>query len=136
MKKRKYERMIGTFILSIVLWIVEIILLLEFFQYKITKYNQLTMMITSKNEGMIVIEKKKKNELYKNATLYWNNQKIPYEILEETKLEDHQYVQLRIKLKWKQNKTNEIINISVKDKKISMVDGIINSWDGDKNNKS
>ena len=128
--------MIGTFILSIVLWIVEIILLLEFFQYKITKYNQLTMMITSKNEGMIVIEKKKKNELYKNATLYWNNQKIPYEILEETKLEDHQYVQLRIKLKWKQNKTNEIINISVKDKKISMVDGIINSWDGDKNNKS
>ena len=117
---------------SVVLWIMEAILCIQLMQIKIFEYQNIPLIMVNKQEGILVLNKKDKSLLYKNSYGYIQNKKVYYEIVEEEKLEDNQYIQVRLKLKKKQK--NERINITIKNKKISMMDGIIHSWGGDKNN--
>ena len=134
MTKRKYEKVLSIFIISIIVWIIEIVLLFQLFKLKINDYHKITVLLINNQEGIIVVDQKDKKIIYNNSYGYWNDKKIEYIILEEKKMEENNWIQIRLKLKFHEKKTNEIIEITIKKKKISMIESIINSWDGDKNN--
>ena len=118
----------------IVLWIIEGILSVYLFKIKINEYQTIPLMMINNQEGIVVLKKSEKKILYQNSYGYIHNKKVSYDMIEEEKLEDNNYIQVRLKLKKRQK--NESITITIKNKRISMMDGIIHSWGGDKNNKS
>lgn len=124
----------GVLIISIIIWMIELLMIYQFFHRKINVYHTMSLMVTDKQEGIVIVNQKERKIIYSNSYCYWKNKKTPYHIVEETKLEEKDLVQIRIRLKRKQKTKENISEISIKEKGISIIESIISSWDGDKNN--
>jgi len=122
-------------IISTIIWMIELLLILQLFHIRINEYDLVTLYVTNNQEGVVVVNQQERKTIYSNSYCYLKNKKITYKILEENKLEKD-LVQIRLKLKWKDINKDDIIEISIKNKKRNIIDCIINSWDGDNNNKS
>ena len=132
MKTKKYEKTSCIFFIIIVLVFVEIILFLNTKSIKVVSYHQIPLILSNEREGYVVVNQKDRINLYKNKYLYIQNQKIEYEMLEDQKIKERNEYQITIKLS-KKIKQKEMVMMTIENKKISVIDMMINAWGGDKN---
>ncbi len=130
MKQKKYERTSITLFLVIVFFLLELLLIYNLFNIKIIEYKKYPVIITSNNEGLVIVPNKEKILWYKNTFFYINNKKIKYNIKEIKK--DNNNYQINIEFPYKTKE--QFITISIEKRRINMIESIINSWGGDYNN--
>lgn len=131
MKTKLYEKTFGMIILIITMWLIEGIIIIVLLNIKIIEYKQLPAMVIDKNTLLVYTKKNEKRLIYQNASFYLDDKKIKYIIKEN----DNLTFKLQTSLP-KSKKQNDIITITIKEKRINMIDAIIQIWGGDKNNKS
>ncbi len=132
LKTKKYEKTTCIFLIIIVLVFVEIILFLNTKSIKVVSYHQIPLILSNEREGYVVVNQKDRMNLYKNKYLYIQNKKIEYEMLEDQKIKERNEYQITIKLS-KKIKQKEMVMMTIENKKISVIDMMINAWGGDKN---
>ena len=138
MKQKKYEekRLISfMFIMNIVLEII--ILLFCIKTYKFT-YKKITGIVIKKDLLLVLVDKKERKLLYDNKKIYVDDKYIRYKIEEDKgkilKKNNNNYYELIISTKISNSlKANDSINISIEDKKISMIKLLQKLKEGDKN---
>ena len=133
MKQKNYEKKSFIIVLIIVLWFVELCFFYYLSNCKIIKYKTFQVIMTSNNEGVIYIQKENKSLWYKNSYFYYKDKKYLFEILDVEK--QNNITVLKIKTSIKKLKTNDIITISIEEKRNNELKTIFNIWGGDKNNK-
>lgn len=136
MKVRNYEKQELIIFILLVLIIIEIISFIFLFRYKVFEYKKLTGIITNNNIVSLVVDKKEKEILNKNRKIYLNNKELKYKVLEDKgiiiKKNNKNYYEVLIKVKTPKNiKINDIINLSIKDKKISIINLLKKIGEGD-----
>ncbi len=132
LKTKKYEKTTCIFLIIIVLVFVEIILFVNIKSIKVVSYHQIPLILSNEREGYVVVNQKDRMNLYKNKYLYIQNKKIEYEMLEDQKIKERNEYQITIKLS-KKIKQKEMVMMTIENKKISVIDMMINAWGGDKN---
>ena len=93
--------------------------------------------VTNKNICLLIINKKEKNILYKNSSLYLENKLKKYKILEDNDViitkGREKYNEVLISFKFNNSKTNDVLKIVFKNKKESLINIFKLIWDGDNN---
>ena len=138
MRQKKYEgkKLISfIFIMNIVLEII--ILLFCIKTYKFT-YKKITGIVIKKDLLLVLVDKKERKLLYDNKKIYVDDKYIRYKIEEDKgkilKKNNNNYYELIISTKISNSlKANDSINISIEDKKISMIKLLQKLKEGDKN---
>ena len=137
MKVRNYEKQELIILILIVLIIIEIICFIFLFKHKVYEYKKLNGVITNKNIVTLIVDNKEKKILNKNKILYLDNKKLKYKILENKgiiiKKDNEKYYEILISIKTPKNKkSSDYVNISIKDKKISVIRLLKKIGEGDK----
>ena len=116
---------------------MEIIFFLILKNYKIYNYKKYDCIVTNKNICLLIINKKEKNILYKNSSLYLENKLKKYKILEDNDViitkGREKYNEVLISFKFNNSKTNDVLKIVFKNKKESLINIFKLIWDGDNN---
>ena len=125
MKVRNYEKQELVIFTLLVLIIIEIFSFIFLFSYKVFEYKKINGIITNNNIVSLVVDKTDKKILNKNNKIYFNNKELRYKVIEDkgviTKKNNKNYYEILIKIKTPKNKINEIINLSIRDKKTSVI---------------
>ena len=129
MKTKQYEKQFGSMLFFFVIWIIEVAAIIVLWNTKINKYKSFSAVVVDKNQIVVYTTSKEKKIMIQNANLYWNNKKIKYDVMKNNK----ETIELKCSLP-KTAKTNDVITITIKEKRINMIDVIIQVWGGDKNN--
>lgn len=132
LKTKKYEKTSCIIFIIVVLVFVEIILFVNTKNIKVVSYHQIPLILSNEREGCVVVNQKDRMNLYKNKYLYIQNKKIEYEMLEDQKIKERNEYQITIKLS-KKIKQKEMVMMTIENKKMSVIDMMINAWGGDKN---
>ena len=125
MKVRNYEKQELVIFTLLILIIIEIFSFIFLFSYKLFEYKKINGIITNNNIVSLVVDKTDKKILNKNNKIYFNNKELRYKVIEDkgviTKKNNKNYYEILIKIKTPKNKINEIINLSIRDKKTSVI---------------
>lgn len=125
MKVRNYEKQELVIFTLLVLIIIEIFSFIFLFSYKVFEYKKINGIITNNNIVSLVVDKTDKKILNKNNKIYLNNKELKYKVIEDkgviSKKNNKNYYEVLIKIKTPKNKLNEIINLSIRDKKTSVI---------------
>ena len=137
MNKKSYENLTLPKLLILLVFLMEIIFFLILKNYKIYNYKKYDCIVTNKNICLLIINKKEKNILYKNSSLYLENKLKKYKTLEDndviiTKVRE-QYNEVLISFKFNNSKTTDVLKIVFKNKKESLINIFKLIWDGDNN---
>ena len=130
MKIKKYERkdLIIITIISVVM--VEIIIFLFLNKIRIKEYNNYQIIALESNKAMVITKIKDKNIWYKNRFIYINGKKVKYDINQITKDREYLKLLLIINIPEKHNE-NDIITISIENKRTNIIKAIMKTWGGD-----
>lgn len=130
MKVRNYEKM--TFISFLIggILLLELLMGIYLQEVKIRECIFISMIIREDNRAETILTKEERKILYKNNSLYWKNKRIKYEIEEDQKIGKEYRMILHVQ---KDMRENDVITGTIENKKISIIDMIINMWGGDKN---
>ena len=126
MKQKKYEgkKLISfIFIMNIVLEIIILLFCIKTYQFT---YKKITGIVIKKDLLLVIVDKKERKLLYDNKKIYLEDKYITYKIEEDKckilKKSNKNYYELIISAKISNSlKANDSINISIEDKKISMI---------------
>ena len=136
MKNKNYEKTTLIKIIIIIFALLIIIFLTFTINHKIFTYKTINGIVIKKNTLLIVISKKQQEIIDKNTYMYLNNKKTKYNILEvrkdSIKKGKDKYNEIIINCKFdKSYKTNDVINLQLKDKKIRIIEMFKLIWEGD-----
>lgn len=136
MKVRNYEKQSLMILILSILIIIEVISFIFLFRYKVFEYKKLNGVITNKNIITIIVSKNEKNVLLKNKTIYIDNKLLKYKILEDkgviVKNNNKKYYEILISIKTPKNKKiSDYVELSIKDKKISVMKLLKKIGEGD-----
>lgn len=133
MKQKNYEKKTLVLFLTILLWIIEICFIIYLSNIRIIKYKLFQVIMISNKEGVVYLSKEDKKLFYKSSYYYYKDKKYYFEIIDEKKVND--LIEIKLKTSIKNLKENDIITISIENKRISELETIIDIWGGDKNSK-
>ena len=137
MNKKSYENLTLPKLLILLVFLMEIIFFLILKNYKIYNYKKYDCIVTNKNICLLIINKKEKNILYKNSSLYLENKLKKYKILEDNDVIINKgrkkYNEVLISYKLNNSKTNDVLKIVFQNKKESLINIFKLIWDGDNN---
>lgn len=138
MKVRNYEKKNLIVFFTIFFLIVELIFFLILTIKKTYSYDSLSGIVMKEDLVMVVVSKKERALLNQNRFLNLDDQKIKYKVLE-----DHGPIISKGKEKYheiilafqfpKEYKANDILTISLKNKKYQLIEIFKIIWEGDKN---
>jgi len=136
MKIKKYEMKGYIYTIIILLFILELIGLIVLYTSKIYSYNKMSGIVISEKRIVMMIDKNEKNILYKNQNAYVDNYCKKYKIIENrgkifTKSKKN-YYEIIVEIDFSDKyKPNDIIELSLKDKKNRLIKMFKIIWDGD-----
>ena len=133
MKQKNYEKKTLVLFLTILLWIIEICFIIYLSNIRIIEYKLFQVIMISNKEGVVYLSKEDKKLFYKSSYYYYKDKKYCFEIIDENKVND--LIEIKIKTSIKNLKENDIITISIENKRKSELETIIDIWGGDKNSK-
>ena len=133
MKQKNYEKKTLVLFLTILLWIIEICFIIYLSNIRIIEYKLFQVIMISNKEGVVYLSKEDKKLFYKSSYYYYKDKKYYFEIIDENKVND--LIEIKLKTSIKNLKENDIITISIENKRISELETIIDIWGGDKNSK-
>ena len=123
MKTHVYENKKILFILSFLLFIIELLTLLYLTKQKSFRYQKYSGVVTNNNELVLLVTKKEKKLLSQNSYAYVNDKKRNYEIIEDKgfimKKNNIKYDEIIIDMKELNQKVNDTVIFSIKRKKDS-----------------
>lgn len=121
MKQKKYEKENSLIIITIIVFIIELIFSIHMFTKKIPTYKKIPSIIIKKDLVSIIVSKKERELFYKNKKIYLNNKPLKYEIEKDNGVllkKDKNYYQLILKIKInKKYKTGDIIDLTIMNQK-------------------
>ena len=138
MNYSKYERFGIIIFFIIVLIVFEIVFIISIFKTKNEIYVNYSGVVMKNNLGVFIINNDQMNIIYKNRYLYFNGKRIKYSIEKITKdvikKDNNKYneVLLRFKFSKKKYKDNDVIDISIRRDKESIIKMFKIIWRGDK----
>lgn len=126
MRQKKYEEkslISFIFIIIIILETISLIICIKTYQFT---YKKITGIVIKKDLLLAIVDKKERKLLYDNKKIYVNDKYIMFKIEEDKgiilKKNNKKYYELIISTKISKSlKANDSIDISIKDKKISMI---------------
>lgn len=134
----RYERFGLLIFLIIILILFEVIFIINIMREKNEIYISFSGVVMKNNIGLFIINDKDMKILYKNKYLYFNGKRIKYSIEKITKdvikKDNNKYneVLLRFKFSKKKYKDNDVIDISIRRDKESIIKMFKIIWRGDK----
>ena len=133
MKVRNYEKNELIIFVIVIVFFIEVLLTVFLFKYRVYKYKTLTGIVSNKNLVTLIVSKKEKNMLNKNRKIYIDNKYLNYKIVEDkgyiTKKNKTKYYEIIIKVKTKKD-INEVVELSIKNKKTIIIKLLKNIWEG------
>ena len=141
MRQHNYEKkewLIITFILLIILEIITIIFLIKVKEYS---YQKIIGIYTNPNRITVIVNKKEKDLLYQQSTIYIMDKKEKYEIEEDKgmilKKGKEKYYELLLKVKTPKNKKRQdSLECTIRKKKKSLINIMKEVWEGDNYKKN
>lgn len=126
MRQKKYEEkglISFIFLIIIILETISLIICIKTYQFT---YKKITGIVIKKDLLLAIVDKKERKLLYDNKKIYVNDKYIMFKIEEDKgiilKKNNKNYYELIISTKISKSlKPNDSIDISIKDKKISMI---------------
>ena len=136
MKVRNYEKKILINFLLIFLVLLEIIVFILCFIYKMNVYENISGIVLKDDLVVLIVNNETKKNIYKNTLLYLNNKKIKYEIVEDRgyilKRKKEEYSEILISFKFYKNyKVNDSLQLMLKKEKIRIIEIFKIIWEGD-----
>lgn len=136
MKVRNYEKKILINFLLIFLVLLEIIVFILCFIYKMNVYENISGIVLKDDLVVLIVNNGTKKNIYKNTLLYLNNKKIKYEIVEDRgyilKRNKEEYSEILISFKFDKNyKVNDSLQLMLKKEKIRIIEIFKIIWEGD-----
>ena len=134
----RYERFGLLIFFIIILILFEVIFIINIMREKNEIYISFSGVVMKNNIGLFIINDKDMKILYKNKYLYFNGKRIKYSIEKITKdvikKDNNKYneVLLRFKFSKKKYKDNDVIDISIRRDKESIIKMFKIIWRGDK----
>ena len=138
MNYSRYERFGLLIFFIIILILFEIIFIINIMREKNELYISFSGVVMKNNIGLFIVNDKDMKILYKNKYLYFNGKRIKYSIEKITKdvikKDNNKYneVLLRFKFSKKKYKDNDVIDISIRRDKESIIKMFKIIWRGDK----
>ena len=138
MKNRLYERTNLIKVLTVILFILEIIFILELANNKEFKYHKITGVVIKDNYILTVVDKKERKLLYNSNKLYHKDNYQKYEISEDRgnvlNNNNNNYYELVIKTKFNNKyKANDIYEIVIPKEKFRLIEMFKTIWEGEDN---
>ena len=135
MKNKNYENTSIIYFITIILFITEIIFIIIITTNKFYIYKNIQGIVVKDNILLIIMAKEDRSILNKNNYLYLNNKKQKFKIIETRKnvisKGTKKYSEILIKTKFdKKYKSNDIIQVELKDKKIKIIEIFRLLWEG------
>ena len=136
MKVRNYEKKILINFLLIFLVLLEIIVFILCFIYKMNVYENISGIVLKDDLVVLIVNNGTKKNIYKTTLLYLNNKKIKYEIVEDRgyilKRNKEEYSEILISFKFDKNyKVNDSLQLMLKKEKIRIIEIFKIIWEGD-----
>lgn len=138
MNYSRYERFGLLIFLIIILILFEIIFIVNIMREENEIYISFSGVVMKNNIGLFIINDKDMKILYKNKYLYFNGKRIKYSIEKITKdvikKDNNKYNEVLLKFKFskKKYKDNDVIDISIRRDKESIIKMFKIIWRGDK----
>ena len=138
MNYSRYERFGLLIFFIIILILFEIIFIVNIMREENEIYISFSGVVMKNNIGLFIVNDKDMKILYKNKYLYFNGKRIKYSIEKITKdvikKDNNKYneVLLRFKFSKKKYKDNDVIDISIRRDKESIIKMFKIIWRGDK----
>ena len=133
MKVKNYEKNKLILFIIIIIFLLELFFIFFLYKYKIYEYKTLTGIAHGNNTITLIVSKKEKKILNKNKKIYIDNKYIKFKILEDKgylmKKNNTKYYEILISVK-NSKKSNEVVNISVRNKKIEIIRLLKKIWEG------
>lgn len=130
--KKNYEKAIEVFLIVGIVFVLEIVLLFYLSNVKVLEYKVYSIILLEGNDALLVVPENEKSIWYKNAYIYWNNKKIKYQIKEIVKEKNNYQFIIEFPHPEK-TKKQDIITISIEEKRSSILHILKNTWGGDNN---
>ncbi len=138
MRQHNYEKNTSVIVLGFFLFLLEIVCSILLFHIKKYDYQKLSGIYTNKNRITVIVNKEEKKLLQKQTKLFLNNKEELFEIEEDKgillKKEKENYYELILKVKTpKNNKRQDILELTIQKKKKNLFEIIKEVWEGDEN---
>lgn len=136
MKCRNYEKQELVILIIIIVFLLELVFFTIIFLKKEYSYKKMTGIVLKEEVVIIVVSKAERKIIYKNHFLYLNDKKLEYEILEDrgaiiTK-GNTKYYEILLGFKFpKKYKVNDILELSIKEKKHKVIEMFKIIWEGE-----
>ena len=135
MKAKCYEKLILIKVLITAILILELLFFFLLYTHKEFKYRRIDGLVVKDNVLVLVLSKKEKELLYKNSNLLMDDKIKKYMIIEDNgvfiKKGNKKYYEVLIKVKFdKKYKTNDSIQINLKDNKYRVIEMFKIIWGG------
>lgn len=132
MKMKNYEKTTAVFLVIGILGILELLFFTGLEKVRISQYQRLTLMKIDKNHSLCLVEKEEKKTLYENNHFYKNKEKIKFKIVreEDYRVGEKEYDKVELEID-KGKQQEDIMEVSIRKKKINGLEMLINIWGGD-----
>ena len=135
MKVKNYEKKDLVILSTIIIIILEIIFLIYLCTTKIYTYQKISSIVVKDNLVTVIVSNKDRKLLYKNKKLFLNNKHLKYVIEKDNGLilkKDKKYYQLLLKLNFDGHyKANDVLELTIADKKEPIIKMLKKIWEGD-----
>jgi len=138
MKVKNYEKKNLVVFFTVFFLILELIFFLVLTIKKTYSYDILSGIVMKKDLVIVVVSKKERNLLSQNKFLNLDDKKMKYKILEDhgpiISKGKEKYYEIILKFSFpREYKANDILTISLKNKKYQLIEIFKIIWEGDKN---
>ena len=136
MKIRNYEKISTLYLIIIIIIFAELIGISILSTFKTYSYRKISGIVTNKNILVLMLNENDKKLIYKNQNAYIDNYCKKYKIIENKgKLfsrEKDDYYEIIIDINFSNRyKPNDVIELSIKDKKYHLIEMFKIIWEGD-----
>ena len=136
MKTKDYENKNKLYIFIVILFIIEFCGTILLCSKKTYSYEKISGIVSNKNTLVLMLNEQERKLLYKNQTAYIDNKLKEYKIIEDKgklfKKNKINYYEILIKVKFSNKyKPNDLIELSIRNKKYHLIKIFKVIWDGD-----
>ena len=132
---RNYEKQSFVMFLIFILFITELLLVIYILNHKEYDYLKINGIVIKNDVVLIMIDEKTRKTLRKNSSLYCNDKKYVFKIIEDRgKVLKEGYYELILKFSFSKDnkvKPNDILELVLTKKKISLISFFKLIWEGD-----
>ena len=123
-------------VLILVISIIEILSIIFLFTYKKYTYKKINGIVVKDNLVSMILNSEEKKLIYSNKKVYLNDKLVKYEIKEDRgkvlKRSGNNYYELLVNIHFsKDKKVNEVLELSINNKKKTIIKILKEVWDGD-----